>query len=229
MATSGTYDFAPAFSDFVINAFARIQVRPAAFSSDHLINAAAEGNFLLSEWSNKQPNLWTSETVTQILTEGQATYTLSATTIAILIAYIQTGSGDSQSDRVLGPLSTTEYFSIPNKTQEGQPTSYWFNRQVTPQITLWQPPDGNGPYTLVYQRVRQVQDSLLANGTAVEVPYRWYDAYTAGLAHRLARIYAPSLEGARKADAQEAWQIAATQDTEAVNMAIIPGLNSYYR
>ena len=60
------------------------------------------------------------------------------------------------------------------------------------------------------------------------MPYRFYDLFVAGLAYRLARIYRPELEQIRKQDYNEAWMVAGTQDTENVNMNIIPSLGGYY-
>ncbi len=62
-----------------------------------------------------------------------------------------------------------------------------------------------------------------------DLPYRWLDWFVAGLAHRLARIYAPDLEEKREKDANRAWQFAATQDVENVNLSIAPPLSQYYR
>lgn len=230
MTSSGTYAFAPATSDFVINAYARLQIRRTALTTDHLVDAAMEANLLLTEWASKQPLLWKSETQDLgTLVQGTATYTPAARTVNVLTAILRTGSGASQVDQVLGPLSTTEYQSMPTKTQQGTPTSYWFNRQIAPTMTLWPVPDNGGPYKLILQTVSQVQDASIVNGITVDAPYRFFDAFSAGLAHRLARMYAPALEAARKADAMEAWQTAAGNDVESVAMYIYPGLSSYFR
>jgi len=144
-------------------------------------------------------------------------------------AYVRTGSGVTTTDRIIWPLSQTEYASIANKATQGSPTQFWFNRLISPTITFYLTPDGNGPYTVYYYRVRTMQDALATNNYNVEVPSRFLDALVAGLAHRLSRIFAPQLEQIRKADADEAWGIAATQDTENVNLMIMPGLGGYYR
>jgi hypothetical protein len=73
-----------------------------------------------------------------------------------------------------------------------------------------------------------MQDANLSGGETPDIPYRWLDALCAGLSHRLARIYAPTLEQLRKADADEAWKVAATQDTENVPLVLAPNLRSYY-
>lgn len=230
MPSTGTYTFSPDSSDIVINAYSRIQIRRAALTADHLQDASMEANLLLTEWASKQPLLWKSETQNLgVLVQGTATYTPAARTVDILLAYIRTGTGSSQVDRTIGPLSTTEYQSIPTKALQGTPSSFWFNRQISPSIVLWPVPDSGGPYTLILQTVSQVQDMSIVGGTTLDTPYRFYDAFIAGLAHRLARIYAPKLEQQRKLDAKEAWDNAAGNDVESVPMYIYPGLSSYFR
>lgn len=225
---SGTWDFSLTNGDAVIAAYARLQLRRTALMSEHYVDAIKEANFLLAEIANKQPNLWTSELTSIPLVAGTATYTLSAKNIMILAAYIRTTAGTETNDRIISPISTTEYASYTNKAQQGFPTVYWFDRQIIPQITLWYVPDSTQPYTLYLRMVDQIQDTNLPNGQNPQIPYRFYDLFVAGLAYRLAKIYKPELEQIRKADYQEAWMIAATQDEENVDMNIIPILNSYY-
>lgn len=229
MTTSGTYDFNPSVGALVLDAFDRVQLRPTALLTEHLARAATETNLLLAQWSNKQVNLWKSELQTVALVAGTTEYTLPARTIAILVAYISTTSGSVTTDRIVTPISTYDYGAIPSKTTQGTPTVYWFNRQVTPTITMWPVPDDSATYTLKLQTAVQIQDAALASGQTPDIPYRFIDAFVAGLAHRLARIYAPNLEAVRKADADEAWVTAATQDTESVPLYITPLLGGYYR
>lgn len=226
---SGSYDFAPSGGEIIMGAYQRIQVRPTEILATQLQTAVMELNLLLTRMSNMQPNLWTVDLQSEPLVQGQATYSLPAETVMITNAFVSTGSGSSRIDRIIWPLSQTEYASIPNKGSQGFPTQFWFNRTISPTVTLFLTPDGNGPYTLYYYRVRQVQDATLPDGVNVEIPYLWLDALVAGLAHRLARIYKPELEPLRKADADEAWEIAATQNVENVALNIVPGLSGYYK
>lgn len=119
--------------------------------------------------------------------------------------------------------------SYPNKEQEGTPSVFWFDRLISPTITLWPVPDGNGPYTLKYYSVRQTMDAELNSGLNVEVPYRFLEAYVSGLAWKLSEIYAPQLEDKLFGRYTRAMQIAMTQDTENVPMIISPGIGGYYR
>jgi hypothetical protein len=184
----------------------------------------------LAEWANKGVNLWKSETQEISLVEGTDTYELPARTVSILVAYIRTNADQStQTDRLINPISTFEYGALPNKTNQAFPTVYWYNRQITPVLKLWPVPDGNGPYELILQTMVQVQDANIASGETPDIPYRWYDAFCAGLAYRLSKHYAHHLEAARKQDYIEAWETAATEDTEDVPVYIYPALGQYYR
>lgn len=225
---SGTYNFLPSAGDIIITAFQRIGIRPTAILQTHLQQAVMELNLLQSKLSNLQPNLWDVDLQTMPLTQGVATYSVPAETVMITNAYVRTGPVTNTTDRLIFPISQTEYAAVPNKVVQAPPNQFWFNRLISPTVTFYPVPDGNGPYTIYYYRVRQIQDATLPNGFQMEVPYRWLDALAAGLAHRLSAVFAPQLEQIRKMDADEAWKIAATQDTENVPLYISPGLQSYF-
>ena len=227
--TSKTFDFAPSLSESVLNAFARIGVRRTEILQTHMVDARMEANLLLARMATTQPNLWTVDLQSVPLLQGEATYSVPAETVMILDAYLRYGAPNAITDRSIYPISRSEYSTYPNKAIQSIPTVYWFDRLISPTITMWSTPDGNGPYTLFYYRVRQVEDANFTNGQNIEVPYVWLDAFVSGLAHRLSRIYAPAMEMQRKADADEAWGLAAKQDVENVEMAMQCGLASYYR
>ena len=226
--TSGNYNFAPSLGEVVLTAFSRIGIRRTEILETHLQDAKQEANLLLAKMSNLQPNLWTVDQQALPLLQGVATYTVPAETVMILDAFVRYGTGNSI-DRTIYPVSRSEYSTYPNKFIQAFPTVFWFDRLISPTITIWQVPDANGPYTLFYYRVRQIQDVDYTNAQDIEIPYLWLDAFTAGLAYRLSRIYAPQLEQIRKTDADEAWQEAATQGVENVDMYISPGLAFYFR
>ena len=94
-------------------------------------------NMLLSRWSNQGVNLWKVELVTQNLVQGQATYPVDPSIVMILDSYVTTNSGSSSTNRIILPISRTEYASYPNPQQQGFTTVYWFDRLISPTITLW--------------------------------------------------------------------------------------------
>ena len=226
MTTSGTYAFNPALGEIVLYAYQNIGVRPTAVLQEHMESARMATNMMLSRWSNQGVNLWAVDLITAPLVQGQSTYPVDGNTIMVLDAYTTTDSGI---DRVIMPISRTEYASYPNKAQQGFPTSYWFDRLVSPTITLWPVPDGSSATILKYYRVRQVQDANLQNGENAEIPYRWLEAFADGLTYRLARIWAPQMAQLLKGQADESYQIAATQDVETVNTYISPQISGYFR
>jgi hypothetical protein len=147
----------------------------------------------------------------------------------VLDAFIRVGTGSAQYDRVIMPISRTEWAQTPNKKTEAPPTTFWFDRLIQPTITVWPVPDQDNYYTLYFYRVTQVEDSNLVNGQTIDVPYRWLNAAVTGLAARLSQIYAPERAAKLEANAEQSYQIAATQDTENVPVYIIPGLSGYFR
>lgn len=225
--TSNTFNFAPSGAEFVLAAFNRCQIRPTEITPSHMLHARMALNFILSEWSNGQPNLWEVELQSLPLSQGVASYSITQPTVMILDMYIRTGTSP-QIDRYIWPVSRTDYASYPNKTTQAVPTVYWYDRLVSQTVTFYPVPDGNGPYTANFYSVRQTQDADVKNGQNVEIPYRFYEAYCAGLAWKLSEMYAPMLEDKLFARYQRAWMIATTQDVENVNLYIAPGLGSYY-
>ena len=229
IGSSGTYQFNPAVSDLIINAFSRIQIRSAELTAQHLADAAMECNLLASQFSNRNPSQWLMETPTIPLVQGQAVYNLPNRTIAIGIAYLTVGTGASAFDTPMGPISATDWGAISVKTTQGQPTTVVFTLLPTPTLTVWPVPDAGGPYLLSAQSFRQMQDVNPVNGQTLDAPYRFLEPFTAGLAARLARIYAPALYPIRKQDFEDAWTESAMRDTQDVNLYITPALSAYMR
>lgn len=230
MTSSGTYQFTVSNGEAVLAAFERVRVRAPELRQEHFVSARRELNLLFVEWSNKQVNLWSVTQASINLVSGTATYSLPPQTVLVLDAYIVTNAGSQfgQNNRYITPFSRTEYASLANPNTPGAPTNFWFDRLLSPTITLWPVPDGNGPYTFTYYRADQIQDANLPNGETPNIPYLWMDAMVKGLAARLAAIYAPDLEAARKLDAVDAWNTAAAQNIEVTNLSIQPPLQRYY-
>lgn len=228
MATSDTYTFNPALGSLTLNAFARCGVRRTMLTAQHMDDAFLESNLLQSDWSADGIIWWTVELITQPLTQGSPSYALPANTTSVLDVYVAPDNGQSGQNRLITPFSRTDYASIADPTQQGFPTSYWYNRALEPTITLWPTPDDSTTYLMSYYIYTQPQDAVLRNGGQAAVPYWWLNAYVADLAHRLSRIYAPTLEAQRLVDRDRAYQTACKQ-VEIAPLYISPGLSGYYR
>jgi hypothetical protein len=239
MATSGTYAFNPGLGELTLYAYNLIGIRNTAVLQEHMQAARMATNMLLARWSNQGVNLWCVDLVTTPLVTDQATYAVDPSTVMILDAYVQNDDSGANIDRIILPISRTEYASYPNKEQQGFPTVYWFDRLISssrstgsagPSVTLWPVPNtDNGPQSLKYYRVRQIQDSNLQNGQTVEIPYLWLEAFAYALAYRLSQIWAPAMSMGLKPMADESYQIAADQNVETAQQYISPMISGYFR
>lgn len=222
-----TYNFAPSIGETVLNALSRDRIRGPMVQAEHLHMASLEANLMQAEWSNRGPTLWTITETIVPLTAGVATYPVDPTTIMVTNVTIGRGDPPNESELTITPVSRQEFSMIPNKFSPGRPTIYWYDRSLAPTITLWPVPDT--AYWMHLWGFGQIGDAAIAGQGQFAVPYRWLDACCAGLAHRLARHYAQDLEAQRKADYDQAYQIAATQDTEDAPLYIWPMIGGYYR
>ena len=232
MTTSNTYNFNPSLGEIVLYSYNLVGLRNTSLLAEHMEAARMAANMLLSSFSNRGVNLWAVDLVTVPLVAAQSTYNVDLNTVMILDAYMQIDNGGGAPiDRIIMPVSRTEYASYPNKEQEGFTTTFWFDRLISPNptITLWPVPDGSSAQYLKYYRVRQIQDAALQNGTQVEIPYLWMDAFAYGLAARLAVIWAPDKMALLKPLADEAYNIAAEQNIEQAQQYISPQIGGYFR
>lgn len=143
-------------------------------------------SLLLLDFANKGINLWTVSEGTIPLVAGTATYNLPNDTVDLIEHVVRTGTGTSQSDLSISRISVSTYATIPTKNNTGRPVQCYINRQSpTPTITLWPVPDNSQPYTLVYWRLRRLQDAG-TGPTEQDVPFRFLPALIAGTAYHMA-------------------------------------------
>jgi hypothetical protein len=230
MATSGTYTFNPGLGELTLYAYNLIGVRNTAVLQEHMEAARMASNMMCARWSNQGVNLWKVDLVTVPLVTGQSTYAVDSNTVVMLDTYVQNDDSGANIDRIILPISRTEYASYPNKEQQGFPTVFWFDRLLSPTVTLWPVPNtDNGPQYLKYYRVVRIQDSGLQNGQTVEIPYLWLEAFAYGLALRLAQVWRPELVAQLKPFADESYMIAAEQNIETAQQYISPQISGYFR
>jgi len=230
MTTSGTYSYNPNLGELVLYAYNVAGLRNTSLTQEHFEAARMAANMMLASWSNQGVNLWAVDLITVNLVAGQSTYTVPDNTVVMLDAYIEnTSSGSNPTDRIILPISRTEYASYPNKQQQGFPTVFWYDRLLSPNVTLWPVPDGVSAQTLKYYRVVQIQDAAFTGGQTVDIPYLWMEAFADGLAYRLAKIWNQAAAITLKAVADESYKIAADQNIETASQFISPQVIGYYR
>jgi len=225
MATSGTATFDIDLNEITEEAFERCgsELR----TGYDLRTARRSLNLLFADWANRGVNLWTIEQGTQLLTAGTATYTLPADTVDLLEHVIRTGAGNAstQTDLTITRISVSTYSSIPNKLQQARPIQIWINRQAAaPQVTVWPVPDSSQTYTLVYWRLRRIEDAGAGGTYTQDIPFRFLNALVAGLAYYLA-LKIPGADArlpVLKQQYDEAWELASTEDREKAAVRFVP-------
>jgi hypothetical protein len=179
MTTSGTTAFSPNVLEIMEEAASRagFELR-SGYQWD---SASRSMNFLTSEWANRGINLWMIDSGTISLVANDAQYDFPADTVDVIRFVVR---DDSSTDYYLERIGVGTYAQIHNKTQTGRPLQGWVERLVDfPRINLWPVPDR--AYTLVYWRLRRIQDAGTPLNT-MDLPFRFLHAFTAGLAYQLA-------------------------------------------
>jgi len=225
MATSGTTTFDLDLNEYVEEAFERCG---AELRTGYDLRTARRSlNLLFADWSNRGINLWTVEQGSQVLTPGTNTYTLPADTVDLIEHVIRTGAGNvsTQTDLTITRISVSTYSSIPNKLQQARPIQIWINRQApAPQFTVWPTPDNSQTYTLVYWRLRRIQDAGAGGTYTQDIPFRFLNALVAGLAYYLSMKIPGAMERMPALEAQyrEAWELASTEDRDRSAVRFVP-------
>lgn len=222
MTTSGTAAVNYDLNDIIVEAFERAGVM--TLSGNDYRTAVRSIDLLMQEWANRGLNLWTVEEGAQVLTQGTATYNLPADTVDLIETVLRTGTGSTQQDTTLTRISVSTYATLPNKLRQGRPVEVYVNRQITPTFTVWPVPDGSQTYTLIYWRLRRIQDAGAPGSNTMDMPFRFMPALMAGLAYYVAMKKPQSLERVPglKIVYEEQWQLAADEDRSRASVRFVP-------
>jgi hypothetical protein len=227
MTVSGTTTFNMDLTELVEEAFERCG---AELRSGYDLRTARRSlNLLFADWANRGINMWTFEQGTIPLVAGTATYDLPSDTVDLMEHVIRTGAGSAstQADLNITRISVSTYATIPNKLQQARPIQVWVERlQPTPRITVWPVPDNTTTYTFVYWRLRRIDDAGGGVNT-MDVPFRFLNAMVAGLAYYLALKLPNGTQRLEvlKAQYDEAWDLASSEDREKAAVRFVPRHN----
>ena len=220
MTTSGSRDFNLDVGEIIEEAYERcgLEVRTGYDAR----TARRSLNLMFAEWANRGLNLWTVKQGTITLTAGQAQETLTADVVDILEVTLRRSGTDYEVERI----SRGEYATLPNKTTQGRPSQFYFDRQIDPVINLWSVPE-NSTDQLIYYYVQRIEDAdALVNTT--DMPFRFYPCMVAGLAYYIAMKRAPERIQLLKSVYEEEFQRAADEDEGRTPLKLQPSL-SYLR
>lgn len=227
MTTSGTTSFNPAISEVIEEAYERIGVEVR--TGYQFKTARRSLNYLLADWANKGLNLWTVEQGEVPLLVGVGDYDLPSDTVDLIETVVRQNQGSqyNQVDLQIQRISVSTWATIPNKLSQGRPIQIFVDRQSpTPVARIWPRPNVGG-YTLVYWRLRRLDDAGNSGTLTLDIPFRFLEAMTAGLAYHLA-VKDPMAENRvpmLKQMYDEAFYIASTEDRQRVSVRFVPSIS----
>ncbi len=218
MATSGTTTFDLSIDDIVEEAFERCGMRMQ--SGYQLSSARRSLNLLFLDWANRGLNLWTIEEQVYPLV-GTAEITLDADTINVLSAVIRDSSQSPSVDITIDRISREEYLNIPDKQTGARPAQYYVQRANPTKVFLY--PRPNGSYSLVYYRIRRIEDAGNYTNTA-DVNFRFLPCLVSGLAYYLSLKFASDRTVGLKQIYEEDFTRAALEDRDTASVSFVPEL-----
>jgi hypothetical protein len=225
---SGTRLFAPNLSELVLFALGLCGIRRTAVLQEHLVDAHMAVNLLLADWTLRGVNLWQVELITIPLIQGISTYTIDPTIVVLLDGYVTFGQPSHPIDRIILPISRTEYASYPNKLHQAPPTVFWMDRLLAPTVTLWPVPDGH-QISVSFYALQQTQDANYDSGQQPAIPIVWLKALVFGTAEYVAAMWAPERISMISATYKDAYLAASTNNVETAQQFFSPQLSSYWR
>ena len=222
MATSNSTDFELDVAEYIEEAFERcgIELR----TGYDLRTAKRSINIMLAEWANRGLNQWTIEQTTQTVTEGTNSYSLNSNVIDILDMVVRRTTNSVNTDTNMSRISRSEYLNIPNKDTKARPNQFFFDKQTTPAIKVYPTPE-NSTDILVFNKLVRMDDADTATNT-MDLPFRFYPCFAAGLAYYISIKRAPQRTAELKAIYEEEFRRAADQDEDRASFRIRPNLRS---
>jgi hypothetical protein len=221
MSTSGTTTFNLDIDDVIEEAYERCGIRNT--KGYDLKSSRRSLNLLFSEWGNRGVHLFKVELKNQLMTAGTITYTTPQDCSDVLEAYVSTSENvtSSTNDISLNKIDRSAYAALPNKGQTGQPSQYYVNRQITPEINLYLAPDCTTYTYLKYYYIQRIQDAGSYTNQA-DLPYRFLPCMVSGLAFYLSQKYAPERIQDLKLLYEDELQRALEEDSQRTSVFISP-------
>ena len=223
MAVSGSKDFEPDVAEYVEEAFERcgLELR----TGYDLKTAKRSANIMLAEWSNRGLNQWTIKQKTVAMVKDTATYNIDSTNatapIDVLDGFIRETVGGDEIDTPINRMNRAEYANVTNKSTAGKPNQMFINKQTTPTITVWPVPDKNSTYTIYMNVLTRMDDADAATNT-IEVPFRFYPCFAAGMAYYISLKKAPERSPVLKQLYEEEFERAMAEDRDRSSFNIVP-------
>jgi len=218
MTLSGSTNFEPNVTEFIEEAYERcgLELR----TGYDLKTAIRSVNLMLAEWANRGLNQWTIEQSTETVVEGQNDYPLNANIIDVLDVVVRRTINNVPTDINISRVSRSEFINIPNKTTKARPSQFFFDKLSTPVLKVWPAPE-NSTDVLVFNKIVRMDDADKATNT-MDMPFRFYPCFVAGLAYYISLKKNPQLTPQLKSIYEEEFRRAADQDEDRASFRVRP-------
>jgi hypothetical protein len=191
-----------------------------------LPNKLAQGR-PIQMWFNRQSGQENLSTVTLSSTINSTATSITVSSVANLstAGFIKIDNETISYPNIVGNQLVNCARGQNNTTAASHTAGAALTIQNIPAINIWPTPNSPGDqYTLVYYRMRRIQDA--GTGTSVQdIPFRFIPCMVAGLAVQLS-MKLPDVDPQRimalKADYEQQWDIAQSEDRETAPLRFVP-------
>ena len=119
-------------------------------------------------------------------------------------------------------ISRSEYINIPNKNTKARPSQFFLDKLSTPSLKIWPAPE-NSTDILVFNKLVRMDDADAATNT-MDMPFRFFPCFVAGLAYYISQKRSPQLTPQLKSLYEEEFRRAADQDEDRASFRVRPSL-----
>lgn len=181
-------------SEAIDEAFERDGFKPEGITPEHLKSARRSIRLMLDTWCSDSVTFWKVLPGQQHTTTiGESSFVPPAGCLDLLNAALLR----SQSQTPMLMISREDWFNIPDRLlSKGMPNRLYVERDSVPPTANYYPYAENASDIIVYDAWMQFNDSTQLSGSA-DIPPRWNEAFTAGLAAYLADKFARDLSATR--------------------------------
>lgn len=131
----------------------------------------------------------------------------------------------------MAPLNRDDYTNLPNKTFQGRPVQYWFDKQIPiPRLWIWPTASAQFVFSQITIWTKRYIQDVGTLRQQIEVPQGWYLAIIMELASKLALLIKevdpaliPTLKAEAKTEMDDAW--AGQTDNSPINLR--PNISPY--
>ena len=128
-------------------------------------------------------------------------------------------------DLQMSRVSRSEYLNIPTKSTKSRPSQFLLDKLTTPILKIWPAPE-NATDVLVFNKLVRMDDADAGTNT-MDMSFRFYPCFAAGLAYYIAIKKAPDRVGMLKQMYEEEFERALSQDEDRASFRIAPYSKGY--